>query len=88
MEKLIGDCCCTAQTLTDQNESLLPVLADLAETQFFKYFKVQMDAECPFWAMEALCGLGGGCEVCTCDNDELPPTVLAMDALDKGADFV
>jgi hypothetical protein len=88
MDELVSDCCCTAETLTQTNSKLLPVLDDLAHTQFFKYFKVQMDAPCPFWAMQQMCGTGGGCQVCVCEKDEVPDEILGVDDLQRGADFV
>lgn len=49
-----------------------PVLDSLVETKFFKYFRVNLEKECPFWFVDKTCGLDGGCEVCECDAREIP----------------
>ncbi len=33
---------------------------------------MDLESECPFWAMQAMCGAAGGCSVCKCDEDEIP----------------
>ena len=42
------------------------------EKKFFSIFKVNLEAECPFWAMEKVCKTEGGCSVCKCDEDDIP----------------
>ncbi len=64
---------CTVGQLNDLNEGVVrPILEDLTLTTFFKYFKVDLSVECPFWVMDRMCKSGGGCHVCRCDENEVP----------------
>jgi len=64
---------CSVGTLHATNEARVrPVLSDLVATTFFRYFKVDTEAECPFWVMDRMCKSGGGCHVCRCDEREVP----------------
>lgn len=52
------------------------------ETRYFKYFKVNLEKECPFWVVQKTCGLSGGCSVCECDENEVsPPTSSSPSSL-------
>ncbi|GAM22697.1 hypothetical protein SAMD00019534_058720 [Acytostelium subglobosum LB1] len=53
------------------NKNLNPILNEIVKTRFFRYFRVNLFAECPFWVVTQLCGLEG-CGVCECDDNEIP----------------
>lgn len=38
---------------------------------FFKYFKVNLEQECPFWEEDGQCFMRD-CSVCECSPDEIP----------------
>lgn len=44
----------------------------IQQKTFFKFFKVDLESECPFWAMQVMCGAAGGCSVCKCDDKDIP----------------
>ena len=58
----------------------------LVKKPFFRFFKVNLDKECPFWAVEKTCGTNGGCDVCHCNADEIPVSwrQTASDAVTRG----
>lgn len=69
----VDDAKCTVQSIQDANhEHYFPVVNELAKKTFFRTFKVDLDSECPFWAMQVMCGASGGCSVCKCDEKDIP----------------
>ncbi|CAN0436850.1 unnamed protein product, partial [Ectocarpus sp. 13 AM-2016] len=38
---------------------------------FFKYFKVNLEKECPFWEEDGQCMMRD-CSVCECSPEEIP----------------
>jgi ERO1-like protein alpha len=71
-DELVEDTC-ELKTLAQVNhEHLKPLLGQLVRQTFFKYFKLNLYQDCPFWVQEMLCGLQGGCNVCECDENEIP----------------
>ena len=52
-------------------EAVLPLLRDLVRTPFFRYFKVNLYCDCPFWPDDGMCMLRD-CGVCECEPDEVP----------------
>lgn len=52
-----------------------PLLSSLSTSTFFKYFKVDLHRNCPFWHEEGKCMMEG-CSVCTCDEREIPQNWL------------
>ena len=57
---------------------LLPILSELVRKPFFRYFKVNLYCDCPFWPDDGMCSLRD-CSVCECDNNEIPQLLLAAD---------
>jgi ERO1-like protein alpha len=55
----------------DMNLELLPLLGNLTETAFFRYFKVNLYCDCPLWPEDGMCALQA-CSVCECDEAEVP----------------
>ncbi|EGG13319.1 hypothetical protein DFA_11080 [Cavenderia fasciculata] len=68
----VDDCCCEITMIDKANLDLNSVLNQVVKTRFFKYFRVNLFAECPFWVVTTLCGMDGGCGVCECDDNEIP----------------
>lgn len=70
----VDDCCCTAADVRKMDsDALAPVLNQLVEHTFFRYFQVNYERDCPFWHEEVLCTEeGGDCSVCPCPPDVIP----------------
>lgn len=46
----VGDCSCEYDAVNRAaSEFFLPILRNLTETTYFKYFSVDMHSPCPFW---------------------------------------
>ncbi|XP_015583960.1 endoplasmic reticulum oxidoreductin-1 [Ricinus communis] len=69
---MVEDCCCDYETVDRLNEEVLhPSLQDLVKTPFFRYFKVKLWCDCPFWPDDGMCRLRD-CSVCECPEGEFP----------------
>ncbi|KAI4368079.1 hypothetical protein MLD38_016682 [Melastoma candidum] len=83
---IVEDCCCEYETVDHLNEDALhPLLQDLVKTPFFRYFKVKLWCDCPFWPDDGMCRLRD-CSVCECPENEFPenfkrPSILSADDL-------
>eukprot|EP00158_Paraphelidium_tribonemae_P007591 Partr_v1_DN28293_c0_g1_i3_m75170 len=45
----------TATHLVSLNQKLQPVLSDLMQVEFFRYFKMDLNKHCPFWDEHGMC---------------------------------
>uniref|UniRef100_A0A2P2J689 Endoplasmic reticulum oxidoreductin-1 n=1 Tax=Rhizophora mucronata TaxID=61149 RepID=A0A2P2J689_RHIMU len=69
---MVEDCCCDYETVNHLNEEVLhPNLQELVKTPFFRYFKVKLWCDCPFWPDDGMCRLRD-CSVCECPENEFP----------------
>lgn len=69
---IVEDCCCDYETVDSLNGAVLhPLLQDLVTTPFFRYFKVKLWCDCPFWPDDGMCKLRD-CSVCECPENEFP----------------
>ncbi|WOL15253.1 endoplasmic reticulum oxidoreductin-1 [Canna indica] len=69
---IVEDCCCDYETVDALNEEALhPTLQELVTTPFFRYFKVKLWCNCPFWPDDGMCRLRD-CSVCECPESEFP----------------
>ncbi|KAJ4825187.1 Endoplasmic reticulum oxidoreductin-2 [Turnera subulata] len=69
---MVEDCCCDYETVNNLNgEVLHPSLQELVKTPFFRYFKVKLWCDCPFWPDDGMCRLRD-CSVCECPENEFP----------------
>ncbi|ERN01240.1 endoplasmic reticulum oxidoreductin-1 [Amborella trichopoda] len=69
---LVEDCCCDYETVDALNQEVLhPILQELVATPFFRYFKVKLWCDCPFWPDDGMCRLRD-CSVCECPENEFP----------------
>lgn len=62
---------CDYETLETVNEDLYTHLHDLVTTPFFKYFRIDLYRECPFWPDNGLC-MNRECGVTSAIEDEIP----------------
>lgn len=71
---IVEDCCCDYETVDNINDEVLhPLLQELVTTPFFRYFKVKLWCDCPFWPDDGMCRLRD-CSVCECPESEFPDT--------------
>ena len=48
---IVSDCCCDVETVEDLNANLVaPKLSRLVNSTFFRFFKVDLYRDCPFWS--------------------------------------
>jgi ERO1-like protein alpha len=76
----IDDCCTDFQDIDNVNGKLNPLLLQLVDTDFFRFFKVDYSAKCPFWALNQICKNPKSCGVFICDDKEIPDDFRKEDA--------
>ncbi len=75
---------CTIGDIHSLNEkSVLPTIEDLTKSTFFKFFKVDLDAECPYWVIDKICKSGSSCTIGRCEEEEVPICVRDFDTNHK-----
>ncbi|KAF9928723.1 hypothetical protein FBU30_002141 [Linnemannia zychae] len=79
---LIGDSsCCDYETVGKLNVDFSAKLHEIVNMPFFRYFKVNLYKECPFWGNDGLC-MNRDCSVETINEDKIPEK-WRSDALGK-----
>nr|XP_043622775.1 endoplasmic reticulum oxidoreductin-1-like [Erigeron canadensis] len=69
---IVEECCCDYKSVDDVIKAVLhPLLQTLVKTPFFRYFKVKLWCDCPFWPDDGMCRLRD-CSVCECPEHEFP----------------
>nr|XP_010587197.1 ERO1-like protein alpha [Loxodonta africana] len=68
----LDDCTCDVETIDRfNNYKLFPRLQKLLESDYFRYYKVNLKRPCPFWNDISQCGRRD-CAVKPCQSDEVP----------------
>lgn len=68
----LDDCACDVETIDSLNNNLLfPKLEKLLKTDYFRFYKVDLNKPCPFWTDSSHCGLRD-CAVKPCSPNEVP----------------
>jgi hypothetical protein len=62
---------CAYETVEALNKDLFPALHGLVSHPFFRYYKVDLYRECPFWRENGLC-MNRACGVETIDEADVP----------------
>ncbi|THH21342.1 hypothetical protein EW146_g206 [Bondarzewia mesenterica] len=62
---------CDFETIESVNDVLFDRLHELVQTPFFKYFRVDLYRECPFWEENVLC-MSKDCSIVTVDEEQIP----------------
>lgn len=62
---------CDFETVESYNDELYNNLHELVETPFFKYWRVDLYRECPFWQENGYC-MNRECGITTVDESEIP----------------
>ncbi|XP_064367906.1 ERO1-like protein alpha isoform X1 [Dromaius novaehollandiae] len=68
----LDDCTCDVETIDAfNNYKLFPRLNELLESDYFRYYKVNLKKPCPFWNDSSHCGIRD-CAVKPCPSNEVP----------------
>ncbi|GJQ68254.1 Ero1L [Trypoxylus dichotomus] len=68
----IDDCLCNIDTVDYYNNvKIYPRLRSLLNKDYFRFYKVNLKRECPFWADDSRCSIRY-CHVETCQEDIIP----------------
>jgi len=62
---------CDYETIESVNDDLFGQLHALVETPFFRYFRVDLYRDCPFWQENGFC-MNRECGITTVDESEIP----------------
>ncbi|KEG09724.1 endoplasmic reticulum oxidoreductin [Trypanosoma grayi] len=66
-------CCCTLDEISRGTEGVTDLLNNITSRPFFRFFKVNLEKPCPYWAVQLLCtSEENSCQVCSCDANEVP----------------
>ncbi|XP_063998967.1 ERO1-like protein alpha isoform X2 [Pogoniulus pusillus] len=69
---LLDDCTCDVETIDAfNNYRLFPRLSGLLESDYFRYYKVNLRKPCPFWSDSSHCGMRD-CAVQPCPSEAVP----------------
>ncbi|CAG8490353.1 6447_t:CDS:10 [Acaulospora colombiana] len=68
---VITDACCDYETVEKVNEDIAQRVQELVKTNFFKYYKLNLYKECPFWMENGQC-MNRACAVETVDESHIP----------------
>lgn len=60
------------------SEHFHPLLMELSQLTFFRYFKIDLGKECPFWQDDGMCA-SIDCAVCECPSHEIPKAWYQLD---------
>lgn len=75
-----GYCHSSPSEVDEGTTSLLTVLNQITASPYFRYFKVNSNKPCPYWAVSLLCtSAENKCDVCKCDADSIPEALRADD---------
>ena len=62
--------CNSSEAVLTASEQLLPILNRLVERPFFRFVRVNLEKECPYWAVSLLCSSEAApCTVWSCGID-------------------
>lgn len=68
----VEDSCCQYETVDKaQDMHFHPILQEISRLTFFRYFKINLGKECPYWEEQGMCS-SRECAVCECDETEIP----------------
>ncbi|KAM3876838.1 ERO1-like protein alpha [Diretmus argenteus] len=68
----LDDCACDVETIDAfNNDKLHPKLLTLLESDYFRFYRVNLNKPCPFWTDSSQCGLKD-CAVKPCSPNEVP----------------
>ncbi|OUM68073.1 hypothetical protein PIROE2DRAFT_19925, partial [Piromyces sp. E2] len=85
----IADSCCKYESVEAMNHELSSTLNELVQTTFFRYYKVDLWRECPFWPDAGLLCTSERCSVPSVDKDKIPEewNLETLSKVDKNSVF-
>lgn len=73
----INDCGCNVDTVDHfNNVKIYPRLQSLLVKNFFRYFQVNLQKECPFWKDDSKCAMRY-CHIESCEEGDIPDGIRA-----------
>ncbi|XP_031558570.1 ERO1-like protein beta [Actinia tenebrosa] len=70
----VEECCCDIETVDKINKDIYPIINEIVQRNYFKFFRVKLDRPCPFWASDGQCTMKH-CSVSPCKEDDIPEGV-------------
>lgn len=68
----IDDCSCSVDTVDHYNNNkIFPRLKSLLVRDYFRFYKVNLRKDCPFWADDSKCAMRS-CHVHMCEEKDVP----------------
>lgn len=68
----LGDCSCNVDTIDYfNNVKIFPRIQSLVSKDYFRFYKVNLKKECPFWADDSRCAIKY-CHIKTCTKESVP----------------
>lgn len=68
----IDDCTCTVDTVDYfNNVKIFPLMTRLLENDYFRFYRVNLKQDCPFWTDDSRCAMRY-CHIETCDDHDIP----------------
>lgn len=72
MEGSIDDCSCNVDTVDHfNNNKIFPRLKSLLVKDYFRFYRVNLKKECPFWSDDSKCAMKF-CHVSPCEEKDIP----------------
>lgn len=76
LEGSINDCGCEVDTVDHFNNiKIYPRLKSLLVKNYFRFFKVNLNHQCPFWPDDSKCAIRF-CQVQNCEEQTIPPGLM------------
>lgn len=88
LEGSINDCSCDVDTVDHfNNMKVYPRLQSLLVKNFFRFYKVNLKQDCPFWPDDSRCAIRF-CQVENCEEQAIPEGIKDQsEHRDKAASF-
>ncbi|XP_068629464.1 ero1-like protein isoform X1 [Battus philenor] len=68
----LGDCSCNVDTIDYfNNVKIFPRIQSLVSKDYFRFYKVNLKKDCPFWADDSRCAMKY-CHIKTCSKESVP----------------
>ncbi|VVC95347.1 unnamed protein product [Leptidea sinapis] len=68
----LGDCSCNVDTIDYfNNVKIFPRIQSLVSKDYFRFYKVNLKKECPFWVDDSRCAMKY-CHIKTCSKESVP----------------
>uniref|UniRef100_A0A1B6FD23 Uncharacterized protein n=1 Tax=Cuerna arida TaxID=1464854 RepID=A0A1B6FD23_9HEMI len=82
----VGDCSCSVDTVDHfNNVKVYPRMASLITKEYFRFYKVNLKKDCPFWSDNSRCAM----RYCSVEHclDDAPPLIKSYSSKKHGEDM-